>query len=306
MRTGVLLLASSIIATLSVVVFFLVQTLHAERTVDEMYWEDDTERFVRRMVAQTYVDELSPEERKAAFYRAMDAYVALDPHSSFIEPRDHEDVREDITGSYVGLGVQIERVEAGLHITGIFPDGPARRAGLEIGDTLIAADGVSLAGMPIDEAGSHLKGIAGTQVTIDYLRPAEEEDAEPEASSTIVTRGSVRVPKVFARRVGDDGQWGLLRLQDFAQVSVEAFEDALDRMIDEGIEGLVLDLRDNRGGVLDVALAVAGSLPGGRRDRPHGGPRLRLDQGAHGARAGERRAGSAPRRARQRGQRQCQ
>ena len=91
---------------------------------DGVYWDENVASYVRRKVATTYVDELSGDEERDAFHRAMDAYLDLDPYSGFIPPSEQQQWREGIEGKYAGLGIKIEKVEEGLLIVGVLPGGP--------------------------------------------------------------------------------------------------------------------------------------------------------------------------------------
>lgn len=263
MRTGTILICSSLLATLAALFFFVNRGAGApDADRDGMFWDEDVARFVRRYVAETYVDELDAEERRDAFYRAMDAYVSFDPYCEFIPPSDNQEVQQDISGKYAGLGVRIQEVAEGLELVGIYPGGPADKVGLGIGDTLVRADGTALAGIPLEHIAGLLKGRPGTQVRVGYIpgpRPTAEGQPPAPEREIVVTREEIRVPAVFTRRIGKDGRFGQIRLRDFAEASVQGFTEAVTRFTrgENPVEGLLLDLRHNGGGVLTVALRVA-------------------------------------------------
>lgn len=260
MRPGIALLLST--AMLALLVAFLAASRGAGASAPgdtPGYWDEVVEAFVRRKVAETYVDELGPQGEREAFNRAMDAYLDLDNYCDYIPPEEYKRWLEDTAGRYAGLGVKINGEEDGLHVVGVFPGGPADRAGIQVGDTIVRADGEALAGLDVDAVTSRLKGPPRTTVRIGYVRgprPVQGPHAGPELE-TVVTRDMIRPPTLFTRRVGTDGGFLQLRLTDFAEESAEEFDEAMDAL-DNGppVKGLLLDLRHNGGGVLGVAVRV--------------------------------------------------
>jgi carboxyl-terminal processing protease len=223
------------------------------------YWNEDVERFVRGRVAATYVDELDDEAQRDAFYRAMNGYLDLDPYSEFLPPREQKHIREDIEGRYAGLGIKIEAVDEGLALVGVFPGGPADQAGLKVGDTLVRADEASLANIEIEDVTLLLKGKPNTTVRVAYLPGPRPESGPPDVAEReiVVTRGVIRPPTVFSRYLGDRDRFVHIRLTDFAEETEADFNGALDAARDKGVDGVILDLRGNGGGVLGTALQVA-------------------------------------------------
>jgi carboxyl-terminal processing protease len=249
-------------AILALLVAFLVASRAAgaaPRRAGADGWDDGIESFVRRRVAGAYVDALDPEAGREAFYRAMKAYVDFDRYCAFYTPAERREWEESTSGRYGGLGIKIDPVAEGLHLVGVFPGGPADRAGLRVGDTLVSADGRSLAGLDIEGVTRLLKGPPRTVVRVGVVRGPRPESGPltGETREVPVTREDIRPPTVFARRVGPDRGTLHLRLTDFAEESADAFDRAIDAAVAEGgLQGVVLDLRDNGGGVLGVAVRV--------------------------------------------------
>ena len=224
------------------------------------FWDDRTEAFVRRKVADTYVDELDGPKSRECFYRAMDAYVDLDKYCDFIPPEEHKRWKEDTAGRYAGLGVRINEVEDGLHVTGVFPNGPAAQAGVRVGDTITRAAGRHLAGMDVESITALLKGPPHSKVRISFVRGPRPEKgpAQGAEQEAVVVRDIIRPPTVFTRRVGANREFLHIRLTEFAEETADAFNAAMDRVLtDEPAKGILLDLRQNGGGVLGVAVSVA-------------------------------------------------
>ena len=239
------------------------------------YWDEATAAFVRQRVARTYVDELSPKEQADAFWRALDAYVRLDPYCDFIPPAEYRQWQESTAGRYGGLGIRIDPEAEGLRILGALPRGPAARAGLVPGDLIVSADGRSLGGLDLklDSAARLLKGPAGGAVKL-LVRRAAGEGAAPGTApppgtapapsapplaplrEVVVVREIVRPPGVFVRRVGPRQGVGVIRIAEFAETTPDEFDSALNGLLAQSLDGLVLDLRDNVGGVLTGAVHV--------------------------------------------------
>lgn len=225
-----------------------------------LYWPDDVANFVRGRVARTYVDEVDEARAAEAFHAAMDAYVrSLDAYCDFIPPEEHQLWEEDTSGEYAGLGIKVQALEDvdGLTIMGILPGGPAAEAGLSVGDVLLSANGQSLVGLGIDELqGTRiLKGEPGSIVRVT-IHPHDAPDGV--TRDVDVRRAVIRPPSVFSRRVGDDGRFGVIRLTEFAEATEQDFDRALTAMLEgpRPIQGLVLDVRGNPGGVLPTAVAI--------------------------------------------------
>ena len=269
MRPGIaILLSVSMLALLLAFLFASKSAGARQPTARDGWWDEEIERYVRRKVAETYVDKLEEKSGHEAFNRAMDAYVRFDGYCDYIPPAEHKKWREDTAGRYAGLGIKINEVDEGLHIVGVFPGGPADKAGIKVGDTLVQAGGEAgsamrnLAGMDVDAITRILKGPPNSTVKVGIIRGPRPESgpARGPIEEFAVRRGVITPPTVFSRRVGKDDRFLQVRLTDFTEETVREF-DALMDQVSSGelpIEGVLLDLRHNGGGVLNVAVRVAG------------------------------------------------
>jgi carboxyl-terminal processing protease len=233
----------------------------ADTYVDGVWWDEGLARFVRQRVATTYVDQVDDQRASRAFYKAMEAYLReLDEYCDFIPPDEHRARKEETKGEYAGLGIKIREHEDGLEIVGMLPDGPAALAGLRIGDTIAAADG-----RPVGSATGQrnltrlLKGPQGSAVRLTVVAGPRPEKGAANGAVREVTalRAVVRPPSVLQRRLGKDGQFGVIRITEFNDATAAAFDAALDALRKGGVRGLILDLRWNGGGVLPAAVHVA-------------------------------------------------
>ncbi len=237
----------------------------ADTRSEGLFWDEATLAFVRAKVAGTYVDSLSEGQQKDAFYRALEAYVELDPYCDFIRPDEYKQWQESTSGEYGGLGIRIESTADGLKVLGVLPGGPASKAGLVPGDVIVSADGRALgAADPRNESAVRtLKGAPGAAVRL-VVRPAPAAvpggappSAAPAATREVVAvREVVRPPAVFARRVGPGERVGVIRVSEFTETTPQEFTEALNAFVEQKLDGLVLDLRDNVGGVLKSAVFV--------------------------------------------------
>lgn len=174
-----------------------------------------------------------------------------DPNTVFFTPEDSEKFSEDIAGEFSGIGAEIGMRENQLVVIAPLRDTPAERAGLQPGDKILAIDGVSTDGMSVDEAVKRIRGELGTTVTLTIFR----DDGIGEREVPIV-RENVVVPTVEWEM--KDGNIVYLQLSSFSGNTPLAFQRAMIGALFQGADGMVLDLRGNPGGLLDVSVYLAG------------------------------------------------
>jgi carboxyl-terminal processing protease len=174
-----------------------------------------------------------------------------DPYALFYSPESFEEFQELTTGSFSGIGVWLKQKDQDFEIISVLPSSPALEAGLEQGDVIRSVDGESVEAMTVDEAVARIKGPEGTEVEIGVERSGET------LSFTIVRR-AIDIPNVQASVT--EGNLGYVRLLGFARGAGDQVRDEIERLTEAGAEGLVLDMRDNGGGLFTEAVRVASSF----------------------------------------------
>jgi carboxyl-terminal processing protease len=176
-----------------------------------------------------------------------------DRFSDYFSPQLLARFNEEIEGHFSGIGLTVTEVAAGLRVAGVFKGSPAARAGIVAGDTIVAVDGHSIAGLSSDAATALIKGPEGSDVTVAVRGP---EGGKPRRLR--LTRAQITVPVVSSRlESAASGKWGYARLATFSEGAHGALRQAVQRLQKRGAEGLVLDLRGNGGGLLDEAVLTA-------------------------------------------------
>ncbi|MBM3750091.1 MAG: S41 family peptidase [Acidimicrobiia bacterium] len=200
-------------------------------------------------VEKEYVEELDTED---LVYGAVDGMLrTLDPHSSFFDPRQYAQLRERQEGTYYGLGLSIVVVNGDITVTNLFEGSPAYRSGIRRGDVIAVIKGESAKGWTSDQAVRELRGPKGTSVSISIRRAGVEALIPLEVDRDEINITTVRTAFMIAPGTG------YIRLQDFSETTDREVGEALRKLRADGLERLVLDLRDNPGGPLDQAIAVS-------------------------------------------------
>lgn len=207
-------------------------------------------------VEANFVDDVDTER---LVYQAIGGMLqTLDPHSNFMDPRSYARLRERQEGRYYGLGISINVIDGRITVMSLFEGSPAYRVGIRRGDVIARIEGEDSIGMSSDQAVGRLRGPKGSAVNISILRAGYEELIDLE-----VERDEITIPTVEAAFMVAE-QTGYVRLGDFSETSTRELLQALDRLSADGLERLVLDLRDNPGGPLDQAINVSNQfLPRG-------------------------------------------
>jgi carboxyl-terminal processing protease len=176
-----------------------------------------------------------------------------DRFSDYFSPESLEGFNQQIEGHFSGVGLSVIEVKKGLRVVKVFKGSPAEAGGLEVGDTITAVEGESIAGLDSTESTRKIKGPEGTQVTVTIEKPKTGKKSEK-----TLTRANVVLPNVSSRTfmVGQK-KIGYVRLLSFSSEASKQLAHGLEKVLSERAEGIVLDLRDNPGGLLDEAVSSA-------------------------------------------------
>ncbi len=193
-----------------------------------------------------------PVEADQLVYGAINGMLQkLDPHSSFMSPRDYARMRERQEQRYYGLGITILVVDGDITVVQLFEGSPAYAKGIRRGDVIARIEGEDTKGWTSDDAVRRLRGPRGTFVNISLRRTGIEELIDLSVMRDEITMSSI--PAAFMA----DARTGFVRIEDFAEHTDEELGRALDDLTRAGMEQLVIDLRSNPGGQLDQAIRIA-------------------------------------------------
>jgi carboxyl-terminal processing protease len=209
-------------------------------------------REVLKTVNENYVDPAAADYDKLARLSIHGMVDSLDPHSEFLESKDNEELEEDLDGEYGGIGVEIELHLGAYCVVAPLPGSPGERAGIRLGDQIVSIDGKPVShDVPMDKVVDRLRGKAHTHVRVGLLRPSDGSRLNLDLVREVITVESVRGARIL------DGATGYIQIQEFSDHTGEQFEEALNQLLKRGIDSLIIDLRNNPGGLLDAAVEVA-------------------------------------------------
>ena len=202
-----------------------------------------------RVQSEYVTDVDNPKAIEAAINGML---TSLDPHSSYLNPKNFSDMQVSTRGEYGGLGLEVTMEDGLVKVISPMDGTPAAKAGIKTGDLIATIDGVSIQGLTLSEAVDKMRGPVNSQIRITILRKGEKKPIE-----ITLTRAIIRVESV---RFKQEGDIAYLRITTFN----EQTEDGLDRAVDQvktkigkKLRGVVLDLRNNPGGLLDQAIFVS-------------------------------------------------
>jgi carboxyl-terminal processing protease len=206
---------------------------------------------VLQRVRDNYVDPVDDHQLMQSAIRGM--VEALDDHSTFLTPDEFEDMKVSTSGTYAGIGVEVVPGEDGVSVVGRMPGSPAERAGIQTGDVIVKIDGIAVDPADLDSAIARMRGPEGSQI-----RLAVRRDGSSSLLEFQVERTHVRLHSVAAELLTAD--YGYLRITSFTDSTATELEQAvarLERARAKKLEGFIIDLRNDPGGVLDAAVQVA-------------------------------------------------
>lgn len=193
---------------------------------------------------------VSGVEAEALDTTSIEAAVASlnDPHTEYFNRDEWQQFMNSLENNYTGIGIRVGLNETGFYVVEVFPDSPAALSGMQDGDYIIGVDGDGVDGLTLDQLVRRITGPEGTDVSITVSRDGD-------ALHLDMQRRDIHLPAITARFI--DPGIGYMRLTGFSSDADELFEEETRRLLDAGMHALVLDLRNNPGGLLDTAAGIA-------------------------------------------------
>ena len=234
------------------------------------------------LVDQYYMSDISVEDMRTGAYKGLLEGLG-DPYTCYYTPEEYQDLLESTSGTYYGIGAVVQQNRKTMYITIVKPyvDGPAYNAGMLPGDIIYKVDGVDVTGMEIDNVVSMMKGPEGTVVRVTVVRDGEADPVE-----LTITRGKIEIETIEFEML--DFNIGKITISSFDELTPGQFKEGIEELKAQGMKGLIIDLRDNGGGlltsvvemldyVLEDGLIVYTEDKYGYREELYGSDRQKLD-----------------------------
>ncbi|MCH8951983.1 MAG: S41 family peptidase [Proteobacteria bacterium] len=226
-------------------------TTAQENTARNTYEYLDLFGDIFERVRVAYVEEVNEQKLIEAAINGM--LASLDPHSTYLPPKNYEDMREQTRGEFGGLGIEVTMENGFVKVITPIDDTPAAKAGLEPGDFITHIDGESVLGLTLSDAVDKMRGPIGAEIVITISREGAEE-----AFDVTIVRATIKIRAVRARTIGNVG---ILRITTFNEQTYNNLEEGIAKIKEEigedNIVGYIVDLRNNPGGLLNQAIKVS-------------------------------------------------
>jgi carboxyl-terminal processing protease len=241
--------AAAIFVLLGLSQFILAKEKEAPPKKDDLY--EQVELFANAMsiIRNDYVTQTSSKELIYGALKGM--LMSLDSHSQFMDPEAFKEMRVETEGKFGGIGIEITLKEGILTIISPIEDTPAFKTGLKPNDKVVRIDGKSTRDTSLDDAVKKLRGEPGTQVTLTILREDEKK-----LFDVVVTRGVIEIKSIKDAAILEDGI-GYIKLIEFQENTPKDLAKALSGLKSKGIDSLILDLRNNPGGLLETSVRIS-------------------------------------------------
>jgi len=216
---------------------------------DDLYQQVELFSDSLAIIQAEYVDEAKPKD---LIYGALKGMLSsLDPHSQFMDPQTYEELKVDTEGKFGGIGIEITIKDSLLTVVTPIEDTPAWKAGIKTNDRIVKINNELTRDMTLMDAVKRMRGKPGDPVNITILRESEKKVLEFK-----IVRDIIKIKDIKEARILQDGI-GYIRLVEFRENTPQDITVALEKLSKEGMNALILDLRNNPGGLLDTAVRVA-------------------------------------------------
>lgn len=224
-------------------------------------FSEETLKFSRTMalIEAFYVD--TTNQGKLTEKAIIEVLKNLDPHSTYIPKEELEEINQRLEGSFEGIGIEFNILHDSILVIAPMPGGPSEKVGLRPGDRIVTIDGENVAGIGITTSGvrKRLLGDKGTKVTVGVYRRGSTGIKKYE-----ITRDKLPVNSLLASYMANDDV-GYIKLRNFSLTTEEEFNDAIDKLLEEDMEHVIIDLRGNTGGYLEAAIRLCDNFFGEKR-----------------------------------------
>lgn len=239
----------AIVLILGLIVFGIysfVSSSQEKKNKDDLYRQVELFSDTLVIIQSEYVDEVQPRN---LIYGALKGMLSsLDPHSQFLDPEAYTELKVDTEGKFGGLGIEITIKDGLLTIVTPIQDTPAWKAGIKTNDRIVKINDELTRDMTINDAVKRLRGKPGEAVNITILRESEKKILELK-----IVRDIIKITNIKEARILEDGI-GYIRLVEFRENTAKDMDAALETLKKQGMNALILDLRNNPGGLLDAAV----------------------------------------------------
>jgi carboxyl-terminal processing protease len=206
---------------------------------------------VLKLVHENYVDGKKADADQLTQAALQGMVASLDPHSEFLTAADYDDLENEMNGDFGGIGVEIDIVKGKVMVIAPIAGTPGARAGIMHGDQIMSVDGQPFDQPTMEKVVGRLRGKLKTKVKVGLFRASTQKNID-----VTIMREAIKMDSVRSVRLLPDGI-GYLQLTEFSDNTADEFDKAIDKLLHDGATSLIIDLRDNPGGLLDAAVAVA-------------------------------------------------
>jgi carboxyl-terminal processing protease len=213
-----------------------------------------------QLIRQDYVDGDKTRYHDLVTAAMKGMLSSLDPHSQFMDPNDFRDMQDDTRSRFNGLGIEVSMKNGLPTVITAMEDTPAAKAGILSGDQILRINGASTERMDLQDAINILRGPAGRKVTFTLLRPSTKEIKDYTLERAEIKVQSVKGARLLDEELAGPFKIGYIRLIQFNEPTADDLSKAIDELQKEGMQALVLDLRNNPGGLLNSAVDVCGQF----------------------------------------------